>query len=162
PATPPALAAVCRKAMARNPDARFPSAEALAAEIQRWLADEPVAAYREHWPARAARWARRHRTPVVGAAAPTPAAPARTRPLAPAGARPGRAAPRTLAGPPRPRGPPPPPAGGRGGRRAAAGDARFVNRRRVGSAGAAPPRRTPAAINEAAVAVSSRAAAPTT
>ena len=35
--------------------------------MEHWLADEPVAAYREPWPARAARWGRRHRTAVVAA-----------------------------------------------------------------------------------------------
>ena len=36
----------------------------LAAEIERWLGDEPVAAFSEAWPARLARWARRRRTLV--------------------------------------------------------------------------------------------------
>lgn len=65
PAAPPALAAVCRKAMARDPQARYSSAEEIATEVRRWLADEPVAAYPEPWLARAARWARRHRTGVA-------------------------------------------------------------------------------------------------
>ncbi len=68
PAAPPALEAVCRKAMARDPAARYPSAEEVATEVRRWLADEPVAAYREPWPARTARWARRRKTAVVAAA----------------------------------------------------------------------------------------------
>ena len=46
-----------------------PRAEALAGEIERWLADEPVAAYREPRWARLARWGRRHRPLVAGAAA---------------------------------------------------------------------------------------------
>jgi serine/threonine-protein kinase len=66
PACPPALEAVCRQAMARDPADRYPSAEAVAADVRRWLADEPVAAYREPWLTRAARWARRHRAAVAG------------------------------------------------------------------------------------------------
>ena len=38
-------------------------------EIERWLADEPVACYREPAPARLARWGRRHKPIVAGAAA---------------------------------------------------------------------------------------------
>ena len=64
---PPALVAICRKAMARNPDARYPSAEEVASEVHRWLADEPVSVYREPWTARVVRWARRRKTTVVAA-----------------------------------------------------------------------------------------------
>jgi len=66
---PRALQAVCLKAMALRPDDRYPSARALAHDIERWLADEPVSAFREPWPARLARWARRHRPLVTGMAA---------------------------------------------------------------------------------------------
>ena len=41
----------------------------LAAEIERWLSGEPVAAWPEPWPDRARRWARRHRVLVSTAAA---------------------------------------------------------------------------------------------
>jgi non-specific serine/threonine protein kinase/serine/threonine-protein kinase len=68
PAVPPALSAICQKAMALEPANRYGSAKGLAAEVERWLADELVAAYRERWPQRLARWARRHRPVVVGAA----------------------------------------------------------------------------------------------
>jgi WD40 repeat protein/serine/threonine protein kinase len=44
---PPALEAVCLKAMAQRPENRYPSALALAADLQNWLADEPVSARRE-------------------------------------------------------------------------------------------------------------------
>ena len=37
--------------------------------MERWTADEPVMAYREPFARRARRWARRHRTAVIGAAA---------------------------------------------------------------------------------------------
>jgi serine/threonine protein kinase len=66
-AVPPALEAVSLKAMALRPEDRYPSARALADEIEHWLADEPVSAWREPWPARAWRWAKRHRTTVAGA-----------------------------------------------------------------------------------------------
>jgi tetratricopeptide (TPR) repeat protein len=69
PDVPPALEAVCVKAMAKEPAERYPSAAALAADIDRWLADEPVTARRELWSVRAWRWVRRHRTSVTGAAA---------------------------------------------------------------------------------------------
>jgi eukaryotic-like serine/threonine-protein kinase len=62
PGVPPALAAICARAMAHRPDQRYPSAAELALELQRWLADEPVQAYREPWVARCLRWMRRHRT----------------------------------------------------------------------------------------------------
>jgi serine/threonine-protein kinase len=59
---PPALAAICQKAMATAPASRYATALELAAELERWLADEPVAAYREPWMARLGRWQRRHRS----------------------------------------------------------------------------------------------------
>jgi hypothetical protein len=43
--------------------------QALADDVEHWLADEPVAAYPEPWSVRAGRWARRHRTAVTGAVA---------------------------------------------------------------------------------------------
>jgi serine/threonine-protein kinase len=69
PGVPPALEAVCMRALAKKPVDRYASAGELAAEVQRWLADEPVAAYREPWAARLGRWARRHRPWVAAAVA---------------------------------------------------------------------------------------------
>jgi tetratricopeptide (TPR) repeat protein len=66
---PRALDAVCRKAMALRPADRYGTALELAADIERWLADEPVSAWREPWPTRAGRWVRRHRTKVAAAVA---------------------------------------------------------------------------------------------
>jgi formylglycine-generating enzyme required for sulfatase activity/serine/threonine protein kinase len=63
------LEAVCLKSMALRPEDRYASPRALAEDIERWLADGPVSAYREPWVGRLARWARRHRAPVVSAAA---------------------------------------------------------------------------------------------
>jgi WD40 repeat protein/serine/threonine protein kinase len=69
PRVPRALEAVCLKAMATRPQNRYASASELAQEIERWLADEPVSAYGEPIPARLARWGRRHKPVVAGAAA---------------------------------------------------------------------------------------------
>jgi len=62
---PAALEAVCHRAMAPRPEDRYPSARALAAEVERWLADEPVAAYRDPLSQRLRRWSKRHRTAVA-------------------------------------------------------------------------------------------------
>jgi serine/threonine-protein kinase len=61
---PAALEAVCARAMARRPEDRYPSARALAEEVERWLADEPVQAYRESLADRLRRWGRRNRSLV--------------------------------------------------------------------------------------------------
>jgi Tfp pilus assembly protein PilF/tRNA A-37 threonylcarbamoyl transferase component Bud32 len=58
---PRALEVICLKAMAHQPADRYASAQELAAELEHWLADEPVAAFREPLAARLARWVRRHR-----------------------------------------------------------------------------------------------------
>jgi WD40 repeat protein len=50
--------------MALSPSARYGTALELGAEVEHWLADEPVTAYRESWAARSWRWMRRHRTLV--------------------------------------------------------------------------------------------------
>jgi len=69
PQAPAALEAVCLKAMAKEPCDRYASAVELGRDIQHWLADEPLRAYHEPLPARAGRWARRHKPLVAGAAA---------------------------------------------------------------------------------------------
>ncbi len=66
---PPALEAVCLKAMALVPQDRYSSPRDLAGEVERFLADEPVKAYREPFKVRAARWARRHPAVVAGSTA---------------------------------------------------------------------------------------------
>jgi eukaryotic-like serine/threonine-protein kinase len=63
-----ALEAVCQKAMARQPEDRYASCRALADEIERWMADEPVSVWREPRSRRVRRWTRRHRTAVTAAA----------------------------------------------------------------------------------------------
>ncbi|MBI3466552.1 MAG: signal peptidase I [Planctomycetes bacterium] len=57
---PKPLEAVCLKAMARQPERRYPSCRALADDIERWLADEPVSARRESAFARFSRTYRRN------------------------------------------------------------------------------------------------------
>jgi tetratricopeptide (TPR) repeat protein len=64
---PRPLEAICLKAMRREPGARYQSASHLAADIDRWLADEPVDAWTEPYAARLARWMRRHRAVVWAA-----------------------------------------------------------------------------------------------
>jgi WD40 repeat protein/serine/threonine protein kinase len=61
---PPALDAICRKAMALEPEHRYRTALELAADVERWLADEPVSAHPEPWAIRLRRWMRRHRALV--------------------------------------------------------------------------------------------------
>jgi eukaryotic-like serine/threonine-protein kinase len=63
------LEAVCLKAMATKHGDRYPSCRALAEDVERWTADEPVTAWREPLSRRARRWARRNRTAVTAAAA---------------------------------------------------------------------------------------------
>lgn len=64
---PRALEAICQKAMRVDPSARYPSAQALADDIEHWLADEPVTAMPETLVSRAARWVRRHRAWAISA-----------------------------------------------------------------------------------------------
>ena len=64
-----ALEAVCLKAMATKLEDRYASGRALAEDLERWAADEPVSAYREPFARRARRWERRHRSLVTGVAA---------------------------------------------------------------------------------------------
>ena len=64
---PRPLEAVCLRAMASDPNSRYASTRALADDIERWLADEPIAAYRESSLERSWRWLRRHRAATVAA-----------------------------------------------------------------------------------------------
>jgi eukaryotic-like serine/threonine-protein kinase len=68
PSVPPALEALCFKAIAKKQADRYASAIDLARDVERWLADEPIDVYREPWPQRASRWARRHK-PIIAASA---------------------------------------------------------------------------------------------
>src|SRR5262249_35222514 len=66
PRVPRALEAVVLKAMALRPEDRYGSPRALAAEVEHWLADEPVHAWPEPWTTR---------PPPPTPRPPTPAAP---------------------------------------------------------------------------------------
>jgi eukaryotic-like serine/threonine-protein kinase len=66
---PAGLEAICLKAMALRPEDRYGTAEALADDVEHWLADEPVSALPERWPGRLARWTRRHRSATLAAGA---------------------------------------------------------------------------------------------
>jgi eukaryotic-like serine/threonine-protein kinase len=63
-----ALEAICLKALAGRPEARYSTARAMADDVSRWLADEPVTAYRSPFAERARRWVKRNRTAATGAA----------------------------------------------------------------------------------------------
>jgi tetratricopeptide (TPR) repeat protein len=67
-AIPPPLAAICAKAMALQPAARYASARSLAADVERYLADEPIDCCRESAAVRAARRVRKHRSLAVAGA----------------------------------------------------------------------------------------------
>jgi hypothetical protein len=64
PSVPKPLEAVCLKAMGLRQADRYAGAKELAADVERWLADEPVTAWREPFALRARRRLRRHRTLV--------------------------------------------------------------------------------------------------
>ncbi len=68
-AAPPALEAICLKAMAQYPQDRYVSAQKLAADIERYLADEPVVVFREPALQRFRRWTRHHPKTVTFLAA---------------------------------------------------------------------------------------------
>jgi tetratricopeptide (TPR) repeat protein/tRNA A-37 threonylcarbamoyl transferase component Bud32 len=69
PSIPKPLEAICLRAMALTPADRYQKADDLAKDLETWLADEPVAAYREPWLVRQRRSARRHRLLVTSLAA---------------------------------------------------------------------------------------------
>lgn len=69
PVVPKPLEAVCLKALSKKADDRYATAMEIAAEVESWLADEPVAAYPEPWYHRLRRWSKRHRTLVTTTAA---------------------------------------------------------------------------------------------
>jgi tetratricopeptide (TPR) repeat protein/tRNA A-37 threonylcarbamoyl transferase component Bud32 len=67
PRLPRPLEAICLKALAARPDDRYPSVNDLAKDLERWLADEPVSAWREPILTWAWRWGHRHRRSVLAA-----------------------------------------------------------------------------------------------
>ena len=68
PQVPAGLDAICRKAMALRPEDRYGSPLELAEEVEHWLADEPVSAYREPAAVRVRRWMRQRPKRVTAAA----------------------------------------------------------------------------------------------
>ncbi len=68
-AMPPALAAVCAKAMSHDPAGRYASAQELSAEVARYLEGLPVTAYPESIFRKAQRLYERHRVAVLLVAA---------------------------------------------------------------------------------------------
>jgi len=68
PAVRGCLQSICLKALAREPADRYPTAAALAGDIERWLADEPIAAHRDCLGERFDRFLRRHRAWAQAAA----------------------------------------------------------------------------------------------
>src|SRR5262249_52531661 len=65
PSVPAVLEAICHKAMALKPEARYATAMEVASDVERYLSDEPVSAYRDPLLARLGRWSRRHRVLVT-------------------------------------------------------------------------------------------------
>src|SRR5262249_37165966 len=66
---PPALEAVCLKALAREPKDRYATALELAGDLERWVADEPVGAWPEPLREGIKRGRRRHSTLVTASIA---------------------------------------------------------------------------------------------
>jgi eukaryotic-like serine/threonine-protein kinase len=62
---PAAIRAIWARAMAETPEARYPDVPAMAADVERFLAGEPVSAHRETWLERVGRVARRHRVALL-------------------------------------------------------------------------------------------------
>jgi serine/threonine protein kinase/WD40 repeat protein len=60
PRIPRDLETIVLKAMARDPAERYPTAEALAEDLRRFLADRPIRARRTPWQERAWRWCQRN------------------------------------------------------------------------------------------------------
>jgi eukaryotic-like serine/threonine-protein kinase len=63
-----ALEAVCLNAMEVRPEGRYASPKELAEDLERWMADEPVSAWREPWADRVRRRMKRHRTALAAMA----------------------------------------------------------------------------------------------
>ena len=60
-----ALEAICLKALALDPNERYATAQDLAADLERWIADEPIRARPETLRERVARSFRRHGLPLI-------------------------------------------------------------------------------------------------
>ncbi|HKI20314.1 MAG TPA: protein kinase, partial [Isosphaeraceae bacterium] len=69
PAVPRDLETIVLKAIAKDPSSRYTTAQDLAADLRRFMDDQPILARRPGAPERALRWARRHKELVATAAA---------------------------------------------------------------------------------------------
>jgi tetratricopeptide (TPR) repeat protein/tRNA A-37 threonylcarbamoyl transferase component Bud32 len=69
PNVPRPLEQICLVCLEKDPSRRYPTANALAADLRRWLAGEPVVAHPEPLSERTRRWVRRRRTAVAAVAA---------------------------------------------------------------------------------------------
>jgi len=65
PIVPQDLDTICSKAMAFEPQSRYPSALAMALDLENWLAGRPIQARRSGLLARGARWTRKRAWPVA-------------------------------------------------------------------------------------------------
>lgn len=65
---PAPLEAIALHALALKKEDRYPTAIALAEDVERYLADEPVSVYRDPWQVRLRRWIGRHRSLVTSSA----------------------------------------------------------------------------------------------
>jgi tetratricopeptide (TPR) repeat protein len=66
PAIPVELETVVLKAMAREPEGRYQTAQEMAGDLRRFLEGQPILARRPRWRERVVRWSRRHRRALVG------------------------------------------------------------------------------------------------
>lgn len=64
---PKPLEAICLKAMSLQPAERYATPKELAEDIEHWLGDDPVGAWREPWNERLSRFFRRHRSLALAA-----------------------------------------------------------------------------------------------
>jgi WD40 repeat protein/serine/threonine protein kinase len=67
PSIPAELETIVLKAMGKNPEERYPTAQELADDLRRFLEDKPIKARRPTLRQRAIKWARRHKTVVRAA-----------------------------------------------------------------------------------------------
>src|SRR5262249_51727634 len=68
PAIPADLETIVLKAMAKEPEARYATAQEVADDLQRFVEDRPIRARKPSLAQRSARWARRHKALVASAA----------------------------------------------------------------------------------------------
>ncbi len=66
---PRPLEAICVKAMALKPEDRYGSVVALADDLDRWLANEPIRGWQEPWSERTSRWQRKYPGMALGGTA---------------------------------------------------------------------------------------------